>query len=680
MLRKFTTLFITLTTLGALGANAQTLRLLSDTTGSNAFTGIDEGYVAFDNSLYFEGETDSLGREPYVAKGMTPMLLQDIFPGDQNSQAGNFVSFQGMVYFNAQDTLSNRELWQTSGTVETTSKVEEINTTINSRNGRKNGTNPIEFFTFHDELYFQGNDSSSTQWYALNNGNPVKQTTFRDNGFASPSGATVGSNGVFFRVNDGNGFEPAFFDGDTFKLIGPVSGNIITTGTSTASLGNLYFFEGDSGSTFGDEPFVTDGTTEGTIMLGDFNPGSDNSDPDNFTALNGKMYFNAEADSSDGQLELLYHSDGTIEGTSRIEIPYIGNSSALIEDTFGDHLILIATSLSNSDTSTILFYNTKDGAITSVISDDTEDISIESTSIYREHLYLVVESSRGNELYVSDGTVEGTMLFTEMYPSITFDFSPTEVIASTEGVYLVGSLENENVALYFLTLPCPDYTPMISVIEDSLFVDSTLTEATYVWKDANGDTIANANSTFFLPDSSGSYTVAYTYFDCTGESATFNYVAPCPDIDVTLTSDEAQLTVAEDTSAATYQWLSEGDVVIEGATSQTLIPQESGNYAVIVQVGACSDTSAYKQFTLVTTSTPGQLTQSAIAYPNPSEGQIMLSIGKQEIKNLDINSVDGKAINFEQRDDQIFIRSKGLFVLTITTNDDQKITQRILVQ
>jgi hypothetical protein len=65
-----------------------------------------------------------------------------------------------------------------------------------------------------------------------------------------------------------------------------------------------------------------------------------------------------------------------------------------------------------------------------------------------------------------------------------------------------------------------------------------------------------------------------------------------PAIDLTITNIDATLTSNE--AGAQYQWLDcdNGNAIVTGETNQSYSPTVTGNYAVAITVGNCSDTSA----------------------------------------------------------------------------------------
>jgi len=146
------------------------------------------------------------------------------------------------------------------------------------------------------------------------------------------------------------------------------------------------------------------------------------------------------------------------------------------------------------------------------------------------------------------------------------------------------------------------------VIGDSLFVDftstlnagtTTFTDAvyaqngatTYLWDFGDGNTAFSqaASNNYGAP---GQYTVCLTVVTaCGGVDSTCHVICGLlPDVGVTQSG--VQLTA--DQAGVSYQWLDcdNGYAVISGETNQTYSPTATGNYAVQVTSGGCSDTSA----------------------------------------------------------------------------------------
>lgn len=104
----------------------------------------------------------------------------------------------------------------------------------------------------------------------------------------------------------------------------------------------------------------------------------------------------------------------------------------------------------------------------------------------------------------------------------------------------------------------------------------------------------------------------------------------------TLTSGEA--------NASTYQWMNcVNKNIIPGATSQSFTPTQDGTYAVIINKGTCTDTSAC--IVLHDVSLREQDIQQLNVFPNPGNGRYTLTFPSEynELK-LEIYAIDGRRI------------------------------------
>ena len=133
--------------------------------------------------------------------------------------------------------------------------------------------------------------------------------------------------------------------------------------------GQLFFTASDG--TTGNELWVSDGTAEGTQRLVDINPGGSGSNASNFTEFDGQLFFTAD-DGTTGSEPWV--SDGTTEGTQRlVDINSFVNPYSA-------------------------FYPY--GSYGSYASNFTE---------FNGQLFFTAnDGPTGNELWVSDGTAEGT--------------------------------------------------------------------------------------------------------------------------------------------------------------------------------------------------------------------------------------------------------------------------------
>ncbi|MGJ8744533.1 T9SS type A sorting domain-containing protein [Polaribacter sp.] len=208
-------------------------------------------------------------------------LLKDINKTSNLSAYPRFHTLlNGKIYFVADDDMNGRELWRSDGT--TTSLVKDIFPGIASGN-------PHDFYVLNDKIIFKA--------YSENEGLELWITDGTANGT------------------------------QLLKDINPTGDGFQNDGRSYVRLGNfieykneLYFFA-DNG-TNGMEIWKTDGTTSGTAMLKDINPGANScwrqalDERPNLVISNNQLYFYVGISGTETNLNnRMWKTDGTFEGT-----------------------------------------------------------------------------------------------------------------------------------------------------------------------------------------------------------------------------------------------------------------------------------------------------------------------------------------------------------------------------
>jgi len=102
----------------------------------------------------------------------------------------------------------------------------------------------------------------------------------------------------------------------------------------------------------------------------------------------------------------------------------------------------------------------------------------------------------------------------------------------------------------------------------------------------------------------------------------------------------ATLTAAA--TGATYQWMdcNGNNAAINGATAQTFTPAQNGNYAVVISVNGCSDTSACVAITTV--GLDDIKTELFRVYPNPAS--TVINVEMENVSTVRLFDVSGKLL------------------------------------
>ena len=148
----------------------------------------------------------------------------------------------------------------------------------------------------------------------------------------------------------------------------------------------------------------------------------------------------------------------------------------------------------------------------------------------------------------------------------------------------------------------------------------------------DGNVYSNSNSSASFTTSSLSGCDSTVYLDLTITS-----------LDTTITNSSS--TLLSNQSNATYQWINcnNGNIPISGETNQNFTPIVSGNYAVIVDNGICSKTSACQQVKVSVSDIENLNGFDFKVFPNPVIDDVTIQTNKQ-IQSIMIYDAVGKLV------------------------------------
>ncbi|HEX6101116.1 MAG TPA: ELWxxDGT repeat protein [Thermoanaerobaculia bacterium] len=268
------------------------------------------GLSVINDKLLFSARDVNHGIELWTTDGTAAgtNLFLDINPGPSSAQPSSGFVYKNRMYFVADDGTTGRELWTTDGTVAGTRLFKDLEPGAAS-------SAPRYFVILGDTFYFL---AGTGLWKTDGtDAGTVRVTTVTARNLA------VAGNRIFFEgFTAESNWELWVSDGTEagtrmVEEIRPGPAGAFTPSTSQpfTVLGNRVIFPATDDE-HGREPWVSDGTAEGTHVLRDFKPGPEgawNNRGLNITVFHGRAVFSAQ-DEEHG--EELWSTDGTEAGTS----------------------------------------------------------------------------------------------------------------------------------------------------------------------------------------------------------------------------------------------------------------------------------------------------------------------------------------------------------------------------
>ncbi|MES2739043.1 MAG: putative Ig domain-containing protein [Verrucomicrobiota bacterium] len=391
-------------------------------------------FVQIGSNLYFLVN----GSQLWVTNGVNAAgttLVKDFQLGNAGSFAtGLTANGTGLVYFSATDGLSGQELWKSDGTQVGTSLVANIRPEAEIPNPPPLGSAPTSITPSGEQVFFSADATGSNRELWVTDG-------------SGPGTRVVKTTGDL-EINIGGASDPTFL---------------------TNIEGVLYFSAVSAAN--GREPWRSDGTPAGTVMIADLVDDTFSSNPEQFVKYKNDVFFVSRAQGQGTFLrkasdplnpikettttnppqnveELLVFGTGTNEkmffvgvtnkgvelwksnginnvngvGGSATECIDInlgtGNSNPEQLTVVGTSLFFVATDGNTSNTGRELWRTTGSLATTKIVKDifvGTESSDPENLIESGGKLFFTANTAaNGRELWVSNGTAAGTLLLKDI--------------------------------------------------------------------------------------------------------------------------------------------------------------------------------------------------------------------------------------------------------------------------
>ena len=343
-------------------------------------------------SFFFVAATNgAYDYELWKSDGTTAgtVLVKDIQTGATSSDPHGFYEFNNQLFFEANNGANGSELWKTDGTTAGTVQVKDI------RAGSAGGFDNCLFqgVWVHGGSFFFTAETNALYDVELwkSDGTTAGTTLVKDikagNLSSDPMGFTEFNNQLFFEANNGaNGSELWKTDGTTAGTVQVKDIIAGTTGGFDNSFfqtiwvhGGYFFFTAETNGPYDNEIWKSDGTTAGTTLLKDIQPGSSSSYATGFMEFNNQLFFEASNGANGSEL---WKTDGTTAGTAQVK-DIIAGSSGGFDNSF-----------------------------------------FQAFWIHGGYFFFTAETNGAydNELWKSDGTTAGTTLLKDVQPGITSSY------------------------------------------------------------------------------------------------------------------------------------------------------------------------------------------------------------------------------------------------------------------
>lgn len=364
-----------------------------------------EGLTISNDKLYAIAKND----QPNAKWSLVDVIGQVITEVDvpENSPAfAQLIDYNGELYFTKRTDENGIELWKTDGTPGYLEMIPDNNGALSSH--------PQNLVIMNHQIFYETETDDNRKHLRKTDGTTVgskiiKEFDINSTGVASKL-RPFNNNLYFAGENPDTGVELWICDGTpnhVFELKDINSAPINLARQKFEKHTNKLLFSADDGVN-GNELWVTDGRAEGTYLLKNL----ENNDAFLFSYpfytqdLDDKKYFMSSAGSNHG----LWRTDATSNGTQRIKSHNAHQFGSYGISSTGEELYIMGSQLWVSKGEE---FNTQQ---IQPSSSSSFGYPVNPASLNGKFLFMGSDYANGRELWISDGTNEGTQLLKDICP------------------------------------------------------------------------------------------------------------------------------------------------------------------------------------------------------------------------------------------------------------------------
>ena len=248
-----------------------------------------DGYTSYNGYVYFSANNPTYGRELWKTDGTAAgtSLVKDIYAGVMGSNPKDLFVANGILYFTANNGVLGNELWQTDGTITKLAKDFVVGSGSSDAKVVAN---------FNGKVLVNYNTATENKTETLDGSATISIITGTIDDEIEPSHFYKASNGLLYYAgaNNSNDVELYSWNGsNTPQLVA----NINASGSSMPEYflqwNDTLYYSADDG-VHGREFWGTNVNTGGTRLLADYNTGAGDGNPIPLTIFKDKLVWSVE--------------------------------------------------------------------------------------------------------------------------------------------------------------------------------------------------------------------------------------------------------------------------------------------------------------------------------------------------------------------------------------------------